>query len=504
MKIKSKGNKRIRINGTSILVATWIIVAIFIFPALHDVPSHEDQNVGNGNVAFSRSGDARKELRQSRAGNLQPILNTGEEPRYFMVFSTSCDKIQDWQSMAFFYSALKVKQPGYVVRIVSGCRHDFQKEAQIKTFEKKIAPMSPRFSLHITPDFGVKGNMKYWNKPHGLLDWMEKGLGFPERAAEYKNDIILILDPDMMLLRPITHYFDYSESGWVGAKMTNKVVPGIPVAQYYGFGSSWLTSLKGNLVRVVGPESPALNVSLSDAGIYYPAGPPYLADANDMYNIAVHWVRFLPRVHELFPEFMAEMHAYSIAAAHLKLPHQLAKGFMVSDVGASRLEAFDFLQGVTRRDACLADIPVEKLPYVMHYCQRYAVGRWFFSKYKLREDFFDCDAPLMREPPKNVAEMYDWHIFPNGVDSGNYHAESKQHFIVWHAWMLCTVLFSLNEAAIEIKKKHCEPSKANFSKTYHFHEEKLFQLMLNDTSNPFLIVNDKARRTKLIYGIETF
>ena len=32
-------------------------------------------------------------------------------------------------------------------------------------------------------------------------------------------------------------------------------------------------------------------------------------------------------------------------------------------------------------------IPTDNLPLVMHYCQRYALGRWFFSKYKLREDF---------------------------------------------------------------------------------------------------------------------
>jgi hypothetical protein len=42
-------------------------------------------------------------------------------------------------------------------------------------------------------------------------------------------------------------------------------------------------------------------------------------------------VQFLPGVYKLFPQFMAEMHGYSIAAAHLGLPHKLAEGFMVSD-----------------------------------------------------------------------------------------------------------------------------------------------------------------------------
>lgn len=405
-------------------------------------------------------------------------------PRYYMVFSTSCSPFQNWQALAFFHFAKKVNQPGNVTRLVSGCTEK-EAEALKKVHAERIAPLDPGFQLHITPDFDVRDDQKYWNKPHGLFDWMEKELGFPDRAAEHNDDIIIIVDPDMMLLRPITHKFDNFKTEWKGKFKTNEVVHGIPIAQEYGYGNAWLQSLNGNLSYVVGPDSPALEVSLKDAETYYPAGPPYLATGKDMYAIATHWIKFLPRVHDLFPEFMAEMHAYSIAAAHLQLPHQLAKGFMVSDVSSLNPgEGFGFLENVTRSDACSPGLPEEQLPLVLHYCQRYSLGRWFFSKYKLREDFFECEAPLLREPPLNVGEIYDWNDFPNGVERGDFSKPKMQHHIVLHGWMMCAILFALNEVAIDIKKKHCG-ANANFEKTFHFHDEVKFQAMLDDPSNPF-------------------
>jgi hypothetical protein len=44
--------------------------------------------------------------------------------------------------------------------------------------------------MHITPDFGVRDDQKYWNKPFGLLDWMQNVLGFPNRASEYNDAIV--------------------------------------------------------------------------------------------------------------------------------------------------------------------------------------------------------------------------------------------------------------------------------------------------------------------------
>jgi hypothetical protein len=47
----------------------------------------------------------------SAAGRKQRVRG----PNYHVIFSTSCVPLQHWQSYLFFYSAMKVGQPGNVV-----------------------------------------------------------------------------------------------------------------------------------------------------------------------------------------------------------------------------------------------------------------------------------------------------------------------------------------------------------------------------------------------------
>jgi peptidyl serine alpha-galactosyltransferase len=461
-----------------------LILSMQFLPPVDIQPhSHPLMNLATSKLD-KEDGAIKNQPKHSSVQNFKAIdtLEKNDKVQYYMVFSTSCSKFQHWQAMAFFHFAKKVNQPGNVTRLVSGCTAEEAKELTI-IHKERIAPLNPGFQMHITPDYNVHDNMKYWNKPHGLLDWMENVLGFPNRASEYNDAIIIIVDPDMMLLRPITHDFTNYKTTWAGQFRGNVVTHGLPIAQKYAYGSAWLTSLKGNVSYVVGPDSPIHNMTLNDASLYYPAGPPYLATGKDMYAIAKAWVKFLPRIHDIFTGFMAEMHAYSTAAAHLGLPHQLTPGFMISEVGGN--ENFDFLQPVQRSNSCSRTLKLKDTPLVLHYCHRYALGRWFFSKYKLREDFFTCDAPLLREPPPNVAEIYDWNTFPNGLEGTNFVRRNQLNHTIHHGWMLCSILFSLNEIAESLKRKHCN-GKANFNKTWHFQDEALFQASLDDPTNPYL------------------
>lgn len=421
---------------------------------------------------------------------LQPVGDSAGENasdrNYHMVFSTACSPFQNWQAYMFFYHAWKVGQRGTVTRLASGCKPD-QREEQQKVFDEMIAPLSSQFHIHFTPDFSGPDKVKYFNKPFGLLHWMKESLGYPKKAHLYETDIIMILDPDMMLLKPLTHVFSSDQVHWHTPPVDNvtTVREGYPFAQLYGFANQWLTSLGSNVSFVVGKDSPVHGVSYDDAAMYYPAGPPYLATAGDMYRIATSWTEFLPRVHQVFPEFMAEMHAYSTAAAHLKLPHLLARSFMVSDVGTRKLEGWGFLDDVSRQDACGSTAEtLPKAPFVFHYCQRYAVGKWFVGKYKLREDFFTCEAPLLREPPRDVAARYNWWIFPNEHEMVNYtKTPSREQEIVQHGWAMCKLIASLNEVATYYKEKHCDQnSHPNLNKVEIFHKKNKFEEFLEHGS----------------------
>jgi peptidyl serine alpha-galactosyltransferase len=162
--------------------------------------------------------------------------------QYHMVFSTSCDPFQDWQSLAFFYFAHRIQQPGHITRIVSGCTPE-QAQARQVIHEQKIAPLNPQYyHLHVTPDYGHgQGSQKYWNKPFGLLSYLETTLGYSKTVVStlHDNDIVLILDPDMMLLKPITDDFSNYVGMWTNDLQHTTVQHGLPIAQRYEYGSQW-------------------------------------------------------------------------------------------------------------------------------------------------------------------------------------------------------------------------------------------------------------------------
>ena len=57
--------------------------------------------------------------------------------------------------------------------------------------------------------------------------------------------------------------------------------------------------------------------------------------ALDMHRMALRWCDLTPGVYETFPKPLAELYAFSIAAADLGLPHQLMASLMVSDTSVS-------------------------------------------------------------------------------------------------------------------------------------------------------------------------
>jgi peptidyl serine alpha-galactosyltransferase len=400
--------------------------------------------------------------------------------RYHLVFSTDCSSYQHWQSYLVYYTAMKVRQPGHVTRIASGCS-DEEAEAMKSWFDSDVAFMSPRrFHLQLTPHFSdVKdadgntiGDYKFFNKPFGLKYWMEQSpqLRYDATTQQFpkdvESDIVILIDPDMGLLRPITRDFRNDRETVITPHrrdhiVTRTVEKGKPAAQVYGFGAQWA---RLDLEKVAGPGTPAAKVAPEDAQLYYPVGPPYLAVVTDMHNIAIHWSAFVPNVHQQYPHLLAEMFAFCIAAAHLQLPHQLVSSLMISDVG-SGAEGWPLVAEIPPEEVCefAANINHTQyaVPNVVHLCQRHAVGSdWFFAKRRVPADVFECESPLWQDPPKDLATAYDYQLFPKGAKKDL----SKSH-AAQTAFVLCYVYSILNEAAAFYKKNACEPKAINLQKT---------------------------------------
>jgi hypothetical protein len=403
--------------------------------------------------------------------------DTDKHSKVHVVFSTSCHVKQDWQSYLFFFSAMVMDQQGTVTRIVSGCTPDQEVEIT-KVFEEQIAIMSDRFRLHFTPEFGrVEGksyqSTKYWNKPFSLRHWLENvfGYDFDQNilSTPLDDDVVVLVDPDMLMQRPfVNHFPTYMDDLWIApirnGEIYDKVSHGKPMAQDYSFGSAWLMSSASNLTHVVGPDSPVHGVSDWDARAYYSAGPPYIATARDMYQISYYWTTFLPRIFDLFPKFMAEMYGYCMAAAHLQLKHQLAQGFMVSNVFFKYAEGWSFLDHVTD-NACDVEQFKDVVPQVIHFCQRYSIGEFFLSKYKLPAEIISCDSPLLELPPLDIAAYTNYSHYGDGSFKV-WQGEQEKIFMYRNTYMVCSLMPAINKAATFYKDHNC-PGGANYEQTWN-------------------------------------
>ncbi|GKY98591.1 hypothetical protein MPSEU_000815800 [Mayamaea pseudoterrestris] len=399
--------------------------------------------------------------------------------RYHLVFSTDCSPYQHWQSYLVYYSAMKVHQPGHVTRIASGC-DPMEAAAMTDWFNREVQYMSTRFHLQLTPHFSdVKndkgesiGDYKFFNKPFGTKYWLEHSpqLQFDLVRQQYsdsiKDDIVILIDPDMGLMRPITRDFSDTRETVIGATrqnhiVTTKVGPGKPAAQLYGFGAQWL---RLDVAQIAGEDSPAVKVTTEEARLYYPIGPPYIATVYDMHRLSVKWTEFVPRVYEQFPHLLAEMYGACIAAAHLELPHQIVNSLMISDVGVAE-EGWPLIDAIPSNEVCEfardPDHSKHAVPSVVHLCQRYSVGKeWFFSKRRMPSDIYNCETPLFADPPANLATLYDFKWPPNGKKTPQSKIESHRN-----AYMLCYLYGLVNEAALFYKQNSCLPETINRQKT---------------------------------------
>lgn len=218
-------------------------------------------------------------------------INAADNTRYHIIFSTDCSPFQHWQSYLVFFSAMTLRQPGHVTRIASGCEGEDIILMQ-DWFHDHVQGMSSRFHLHLTPRFsGVKneqgeivGDYKFFNKPFGLKHWMEHA---EHMSLQQSDDIVILIDPDMLLLRPLTGDFTQDRDTVFSPRrlqhiLGRKVEHGLPFAQTYGFGAQWQNL---DLDKIAGQDSPAKQYPKAEANLYFPVGPPYLATVKDMYKV---------------------------------------------------------------------------------------------------------------------------------------------------------------------------------------------------------------------------
>ena len=127
-------------------VLVWLLILILI--SFHNVS--RDLSATSTITQSSKTTRLRAEVEKVT----QQQLENGKISSEFIniVFSTDCSLYQQWQSLLLFHSAYLVKQPGWIVRIASGCTSAQQIELTQQL--KKLYP-DQNYYIHFTPDYTV-------------------------------------------------------------------------------------------------------------------------------------------------------------------------------------------------------------------------------------------------------------------------------------------------------------------------------------------------------------
>ena len=146
-----------------------------------------------------------------------------------------------------------------------------------------------------------------------------------------------------------------------------------------------------------------------------------------------------------------EMYGWSLAAVHLGLPHTLAESFIVSSVDVSSGEGWPLIDALGDDEICDYSTLKEKV-----------------GKYRLDSDFWQCEKPLLLEPPKDIGKQYDFYIKPGGIPYGeNVKLQSRR--AKREQFMICQMIQRLNDAATWYKSQTCEEGTVNLEKSLIFH-----------------------------------
>jgi hypothetical protein len=420
------------------------------------------------------------------------------------------------QSYVVFHQIWKVRQTGHVTRIVSGCADAEEERSVQSTFDQQIRNGIPtgknRFHLHMTQDYSkIVPDVEYkaHNKPYGVLHWMENVLKLPSTLPQYADTMFIIIDPDQIIVRPfVSHDFTmaFDPSRWHNhhgetkelRKQAHVLRDGHPVAQLYAMGADFIDPINQDIQRVVDAawkatkDNPAFTPAMkSSTALYnwtkaevwrsYVAGPPYIATALNLYQIAVVWAAVSAPVYELTTNFISEMYAYTTAAAHLGLRHDLAYNFMVSNAGGDWIEGWEeYVDRMPPGDVCLHTttdlndaanaLYRSKLPFVLHYCQPYTHGNYYFVKYDVSNEFLTCAHPLLADPSE-----YDAQVRANGPEGTPFLATAfssdlPESHRKRNVFMLCHLIGRINDAATHWKQTNCAEGTANFNKVYNVNQ----------------------------------
>ena len=471
---------------------------------------------------------AQQENQNSPNQQQQQIQNKYEEettvvtPKTFhFVFTLDCkDPAQDWLGYVFLYSFVSSGQVGEVTQIVTGCgKGGPRQQALQQQFETQIIQVlaadpttttttedvknsgttshsspsssSSRFHIHFAPAHpeqekvgGLRVHLKYFNKAAGLQHWMEEVVGYSDGTDSTKHDdtVIVVMDADMVILRPFEDGFDHKTELWkvtleetiAQGGIAKQVQHGRPMAQHSSYAFPWWTAVDDKNIQTLPPRvsegiTKLQSLTGRDIDQHYSAGLPFLLTMKDFYPLVQLWNQSTYPLYQVLGEkILREPHGpYNLAAAVLQQPAQLASTFSVNDFHDAGLNIFHSLlnpvadsHGNKKSIPTCREYPQHLKPHILNYSKRYALGDSFIiGKHYVPVDFVghpstSCGQALFVDPPATIAmEGKNYYIDPE-INNAQVPIQEPQK-VHQMAFLLCETIQALNGAAIHFKQHHC-------------------------------------------------
>ena len=105
---------------------------------IKEQPEHKSSDAApNEKNESIEAGDGIRSLEENMVNRLGflpeedgELEQTADGKSLYIVFSTDCGSFQHWQSYLLFFSAVRIRQPGFITRIASGCTEEEKQEAR--------------------------------------------------------------------------------------------------------------------------------------------------------------------------------------------------------------------------------------------------------------------------------------------------------------------------------------------------------------------------------------
>jgi len=273
---------------------------------------------------------------------------------------------------------------GPITGIVSGCS-DERKASVLQRHQQSNWP--PQFKLHFVPTYNDETSL-WMSKPFGVRSWYHS-VG-PER------DVVAVLDPDFVFLRPLTADLDGSTAiEWEG-EIPKRVQKGVVVAQRYSLEypepdnmNLFQLELQSdgkedpNMLSYVcsgsrTAESGCTNITQREVGLYQSTGVPYLAHRDDWRWLVDSWADVMGRLHKHYvgDQLYADMYSWILANAHRRQRQLVLHNYIFSSVQPpqSDYERWAPIDALAL-DSCanpVGQVLTQKvsasLPHFIHYC----------------------------------------------------------------------------------------------------------------------------------------